>query len=81
MIFKTIIKVQSEHIKVLDFFSKYMKEKQTSSFGFITKKQAPNFLSSFFKIYAGKKNTLKKFFNFLKYTMRKQVASKSFLFF
>ena len=73
--FKTIIKVESEHTKNFDFFQNIcMKRKKILSFGFIIKKQAPNFLNSFFKIYAGKEDSLKKVFNFLKYIMRKQAA-------
>ena len=51
-----------------------MKKKQIFSSGFTIKKQAPNFLNSFFKICAGKENT------FLEYIIRKQAASKSLIF-
>ena len=56
-----------------------MKRKQSPFFRYIIEKQALNFVNSFFKIYAGK--TRKMFFNFSKYIMRKQAASKSFLVF
>ena len=74
MIFENYNKNRKRAYKKFWFFSKYIKKKQIFSFGFTIKKQAPNFLNSFFKICAAKENT------FLEYITRKQKASKSFIF-